>query len=266
MELKQIDTRLNEVRLKTSNIREMLGKYLAFDVLKTWIEDFVDPDTTEVVTIERSEMLFKRGTLLDVDKITEIQFFQGTGDITEVEVSNQQRMAKMVYMGGLAPWSVSIQSGKTKKRFLLYANCVQMAIDVIKDFVELNFDEPFFILNVRNFTDCIIIPDDELKDEDGNDLEDEELEVERKFYQIDVCVKTENGQYTQNFVIREKDVDSSMLKINEWLQTQMKERAEKRDQPEIEVFDTAIEKAIAITCTATIEKEFSLAYVNAESL
>jgi len=265
MTQKLIETRLDEVRFKTSNIREMLGKYLAIDVLKTWIEDLVDNDTHEVVSIERNEILFKRGTLLDVDKITEIQFFQGTGDINEVEVSNQQRMAKLVYMSGLVPWSVSIQSGKSKKRFLLYANSVQMAIDVIKDFVELNFDEPFFIMNVRNFTDCIIIPDEETDEEIAEDLDNEEMDVERKFYQIDVCVKTDNGQYTQSFVIREKDVDSSMLKINEWLHTQMKERAEKRNQPEIEVFDTAIEKAIAITCTATIEKEFSLAYVNAEN-
>lgn len=258
--MKQIETRKDEVRKKTSDPREMLWQYLADDVLKTWTEEFVDEDSGEVVLIQRSEIMFKRGTRLDQDKITEIQFFIHCGDITEVEISNQQRLAQLVTLGGLTPWSVSAQFLKSKKRFLLYANSVQMAIDVVKDFIELNFAEHFFIQNVRNFTDCIIIPDDEL------DIENtEEQEVEKKFYQIDVCVKTEAGSYTSSFVIRDKDVDSAMSRIEDWLRAQMKERAEKRNEPADEIFETAIERAITITCSDTIEKEFSLAYVKDES-
>lgn len=57
----KIQTRKDEVRFKTSDIRRIIGKYLAANVLRTWNEDFVDDDTGEVVTIERNEILFERG-------------------------------------------------------------------------------------------------------------------------------------------------------------------------------------------------------------
>jgi hypothetical protein len=261
--MKQIETRLNEVRKTTANPREMLWQYLATDVVKTWTEDFADPDSGEIIPITRTELMFKKGTKLDNDKITEIQFFMQTGDITEVEVSNQQRQAKLIYLSGLQPWSVSVQTGKAKHRFLLYANSVQMAIDVIKDYIELNYDEPFHITTVKTFTDCIIIPDEEPAPElvEGDD---EAEQPERKFYQIDVTVRvTDGGQYTQGFVIHDENVEKSMERIEEWLTNQAIERAEKRGEPQMQ-FETAIERAIAISCTATVEKEFSLAYVNAE--
>ena len=33
----------------------MIGRKLAVRVLKTWMEDFVDEDTGEVVTVERNQ-------------------------------------------------------------------------------------------------------------------------------------------------------------------------------------------------------------------
>jgi DNA-directed RNA polymerase subunit beta len=41
-----------------------LGRKLAARVLKTWIEDFVDEDTGEVVSIERNEVILDRDTFL----------------------------------------------------------------------------------------------------------------------------------------------------------------------------------------------------------
>ena len=38
---------------------------LAARVLKTWIEDFVDEDTGEVVSIERNEVIIDRETVLE---------------------------------------------------------------------------------------------------------------------------------------------------------------------------------------------------------
>jgi DNA-directed RNA polymerase subunit beta len=37
--------------------------------LKTWIEDFVDEDTGEVVSIERNEVIIDRETILEDDHI-----------------------------------------------------------------------------------------------------------------------------------------------------------------------------------------------------
>ena len=41
-------------------------------MLKTWIEDFVDEDTGEVVSIERNEVIIDRETILSAEHVDEI--------------------------------------------------------------------------------------------------------------------------------------------------------------------------------------------------
>lgn len=67
-------TRKDEVRFRTSDIRRIVGKFLASNVLKTWNEDFIDESTGEVVTIERNEILFERGSYIDDDLAQQINF------------------------------------------------------------------------------------------------------------------------------------------------------------------------------------------------
>ena len=47
----------------------MVGRKLAARVLKSWVEDFVDEDTGEVVSIERNEVVIDRETILENDHI-----------------------------------------------------------------------------------------------------------------------------------------------------------------------------------------------------
>lgn len=56
---------------RTSDPKEMLGKYLPKHVLKTWKEDFIDEDTHEVVTIERNEVIVDSGEITQ-DKLQQI--------------------------------------------------------------------------------------------------------------------------------------------------------------------------------------------------
>src|SRR6185436_17087608 len=53
-----------EVKVSKSGLKKFIGRRLAARVLKTWIEDFVDEDTGEVVSIERNEVLIERDTEL----------------------------------------------------------------------------------------------------------------------------------------------------------------------------------------------------------
>ncbi|MFN8299513.1 MAG: DNA-directed RNA polymerase subunit beta [Chitinophagales bacterium] len=60
----------DEIALKTKKDAEKaLGRRLAARVLKTWMEDFVDEDTGEVVSIERNEVLLERDTIVNDDNI-----------------------------------------------------------------------------------------------------------------------------------------------------------------------------------------------------
>jgi DNA-directed RNA polymerase subunit beta len=55
----------DEVKANKSSLKKAVGRKLAARVLKTWIEDFVDEDTGEVVSIERNEVILDRETILE---------------------------------------------------------------------------------------------------------------------------------------------------------------------------------------------------------
>jgi DNA-directed RNA polymerase subunit beta len=61
-----------EVKVNATNLKKSLGRKLAARVLRTWVEDFVDEDTGEVVSIERNEVLIDRETVLEQEHLQAI--------------------------------------------------------------------------------------------------------------------------------------------------------------------------------------------------
>ena len=59
----------DEVKVEKKALSKYVGKRLAARVLRTWVEDFVDEDTGEVVSIERNEIVMERDTVLDEEAI-----------------------------------------------------------------------------------------------------------------------------------------------------------------------------------------------------
>ncbi len=59
----------DELKATKANLKKALGRKLAARVLKSWVEDFVDEDTGEVVSIERNEVLLDRETVLEEEHI-----------------------------------------------------------------------------------------------------------------------------------------------------------------------------------------------------
>ena len=58
-----------EVKVTRENLKQYVGRRLAARVLKSWVEDFVDEDTGEVVSIERNEVILDRERVVDEDAI-----------------------------------------------------------------------------------------------------------------------------------------------------------------------------------------------------
>ena len=59
----------DEVKATKANLKKVVGRKLAARVLKSWVEDFVDEDTGEVVSIERNEVLIDRETILEEEHV-----------------------------------------------------------------------------------------------------------------------------------------------------------------------------------------------------
>ena len=62
----------DEITVDAEALQPHVGRKLAARVLRTWVEDFVDEDTGEVVSIERNEIVMERDTVLDEDGIDTI--------------------------------------------------------------------------------------------------------------------------------------------------------------------------------------------------
>src|SRR6056297_3460981 len=62
----------DEVKVSKPNLEKVVGRKLAARVLRSWVEDFVDEDTGEVVSIERNEVVIERDTVIEEKHIDQI--------------------------------------------------------------------------------------------------------------------------------------------------------------------------------------------------
>ncbi|MBN1416719.1 MAG: DNA-directed RNA polymerase subunit beta [Bacteroidales bacterium] len=71
-EILEIFDLADEIKVSKTALKKLVGRKLAARVLKSWVEDFVDEDTGEVVSIERNEIIIDRETLLQEEHIDAI--------------------------------------------------------------------------------------------------------------------------------------------------------------------------------------------------
>jgi DNA-directed RNA polymerase subunit beta len=58
-----------EIKVNKTNLKKATGRRLAARVVRAWVEDFVDEDTGEVVSIERTEVIIDRETQLEKEHV-----------------------------------------------------------------------------------------------------------------------------------------------------------------------------------------------------
>jgi len=59
----------DEIKATKAALNKAIGRKLAARVLKSWVEDFVDEDTGEVVSIERNEVIIERETIIEKEHV-----------------------------------------------------------------------------------------------------------------------------------------------------------------------------------------------------
>ncbi len=294
-----MQTRKNEHRYTTSDPREMLGKYVAQTVSRKWNEDFVDEGTGEVVSIGRSEWVASRGAWIDQDLLSKITFHLQAGDIQEVEVSNQKRDAYLSISPYLSMWVVTAGIDSKNVKFLLYANSITMAIEILEDYVELHYSGGFTLVGAKHHSATAFIKDglsaeeqeqgenpEENPAEDQPQQEDlqfeEELPVEeeplfeeedqsgesanKKFYNIEVyaMIKVdgeEQGANTYgNFIVEATDIDRSLILIRDYIRKRALETLPGLTMSSLLDISLKLETAKFFQCKVIIDKEFSMEY------
>lgn len=269
------ETRKTERRFKTSNPKEMLNMFLASRVLKTWTEDFIDEDTHEVVSIERNEVLFDRATLIDQDILAKIRFSIEAGEITEVEVSNQKRCAYLLENTYQHPFIAQVQVSDKKYKFLFYSSSMLASFELLRDYIELNYNGGFEILMIKEFDTNIILTDSlkELKIDNPDDepqADEDPIDNQKKFYQIESKITYSSDDDDQDetiktFVVHTFNVDRAMMIINDYLKKEQDKREREANEAGREYnklnIHAMVESAKPIPVGCFIPKEFSIAYL-----
>ncbi len=92
----QIFELADEIEVSNSNVNDLIGKRLAARVLKSWVEDFVDEDTGEVVSIERNEVVIERETIIEKEHIEQI-INSGTATVLIHKDSHSHTYYSIIY-------------------------------------------------------------------------------------------------------------------------------------------------------------------------
>ena len=277
----RIETRKDEIRYRTNDTRRMVGKFFASNVFKTWYEEVLDSDTGEVISIERNDLLFEVGKYIDEETAQSISFHIQCGDITDVEVSNQRRIARPDKRYSLLPFKATAVIGNKRKSFILQAQSATLAIEVVTDFIELNFTSRFVVDSVKAMPGCIILNDrfrravEEVEggNEAGEETPDgEEARDDTKYYRIeaDIVAKREDDEdeprpSSYDFIVKTRDIDTAKAVITAWPNTQLKKEAEKEGR-EITAFEVSLTSASPFNLNAIIPYAFCAAYKEVEKI
>lgn len=249
---------------------DAIGYYLAEGLTKTWQEDFADGDTGEVVTINRREIIKRRGELVTADLASSLIFYIQTGDVTEIKVSDQRRQALEYNNTRLKPYKVTAIINSKRHQFILEAQTVELAMEVARDWIELNYNGDFTIIGVAALQNVVLLNStlERTNDETGESEEisgSGEADGETtRYYKAEAEVKiTYFGEDTPRdvnftFIVKTLDVDTAKAAATAWIAAKMKDNND--PDHEISSVKTTLTSATPFACTALINRAFCEAY------
>ena len=250
------------VTFRTSDPKEMLGKYMPKHAVKTWTEDFRDEDTGETVSIERNQIVVERG-YISQEKLAEIQFAIQAGDIADVEVSEDDVQDMALYTPNYqSNFMVEIpifDFGKiTKNHFAVRAQTIPQAIQIAAEFGQMYRGFNGFIRATRVVTiDANIVPDDhacipEVDRKPADERKDYfKVQVRTEWLEDDKLKKSDS-----HYIIAAKDVGQAKERMALLLDIMKAEREKDgvKDDPHT---TRTIRKAIPFEVDCIVPKEFS---------
>lgn len=265
-------TRKDALVFETDQPAAMIGYYLAEPLSKTWTEDFMDSDTGEVVSIERQEIILRRGELITPEQAQSISFYQQSGDITKpVKLTDQRRQAEEYNTASLKPYKVTASINSKRHKFILEAQTVELAMEVARDWIELNYKGDFTIVGATALSNVILLnsnierfkADGDTEEVSGTGESDGET---TRYYMADAEVTInylddEPSEHNFTFIVKTLDVDTAKAAATAWISAKVrKNHNEAADGKEIASVKTTLTAVKPFACAALINRAFCEAY------
>ncbi len=255
-----IQTKKNEKRWVTADTAEMIGKYTASRVIKTWTEEYINHATGQSETVKRTDLLLDRGELITPALAQTISFWMTEGSIKSVEVTDQCRRAAVERPSAAGLYKAAVMLQGKKKSAMLAAQSVEQAVKVLTDFVELNSEGVFRIDSIAPLADAIVIAEDEAE------LDDSNKSKKRKIYQLATTVRWHyvDGQ-EQDLYPEALFMVEAVKKAEAYLYDRQDERRERaasdgEDFHEAE-FTVLVEESKIVRYDMIVPEDFSKAYL-----
>lgn len=247
---KELKTRFDEIRWRVKEPEQMEGKILAESVNRKWTEDFVDEDSGEVQSVERSEVIIGRGKKLTKDDVSRIIFHMQAGEVEDVLVTNQDRPAEYDEFH-YGYFEVLAQDPHVKKRLLIYAIGLPMAMQIAVDYCEQVMSGTFNIRNIKQADDYKVLSFKPKTEDD----ESKEVEV---FYAVTVTYwdAMDEENVDNIFLTLAKDADTAIAIVRAYISSD-----EKRREFYGEDFRITVSKTSPIT--DVVPEMFSSRYIKA---
>ena len=275
-----MQSRKYEVVRTTADTDEMLGQYSARNIVHTWKEDFLDDSTGEVIGVDRTQILFQKGTLLDAETISSLNFYIQSGWVDTVTITNQKRMATYSEVKTPRPFKITARIGTQNKHFILMATGIREAMDAVTDWIEQKFAENFYITGAKELQRFIILTDnlrkaEALESEEAKAKDDEERSKAR-YYKIESRVdwidaggeKTNSELY--DFMIQTKDVDTAKVVITSWINAQLRKlrmkAEEEGEEPGVTSAEVSITSASPFNVEGILDRDFCHDYYAIDSI
>lgn len=266
-------TRKDAVVFESSEPAEMVGFYLAEPLQKTWQEDFIDSDTGEVVSINRCELIMRRGEYISQEQAESIRFYIQSGDITTpIKLTNQRRQAEEHNTASLKPYKVSATINSKRHKFILEAQTVELAMEVARDWIELNYKGDFTITGANILSNVILLNSNMERFNDKGETEEiigtGEADGETTRYymaEAEVIVsyfgEEDTDEHKFTFIVKTLDVDTAKAAATAWITAKVrKNNNEIPDGREISSVKTSLTAAKPFSCAALINRAFCEAY------
>lgn len=266
-------TRKDTVVFESSEPAEMVGFYLAEPLQKTWHEDFIDSDTGEVVSINRCELIMRRGEYISPEQAESISFYIQSGDITTpIKLTNQRRQAEEYNTASLKPYKVSATINSKRHKFILEAQTVELAMEVARDWIELNYKGDFTITGANALSNVILLNSNMERFNDKGETEEiigtGEADGETTRYymaEAEVIVsyfgEEDTDEHKFTFIVKTLDVDTAKAAATAWITAKVrKNNNEIPDGREISSVKTSLTAAKPFSCAALINRAFCEAY------
>lgn len=233
-------TKFEEIIETTSELSEMQNKFLAERLCRIWKEDFVDEDTSEVVSIERKEIILEKGAFLDSHNLSEINFYLQSGEVKEVKVSNQERACVRGY-SSTTLWIVSVVLNSKKKNIYLYSNSVENAIKIATDYIEQKYSGSFDFKSLKELDYSNLLSEDQSIDSYGDEI---------NVYKIEIEVLEDGESYETSFIVHGTDAENCKTIINNFIVSNRVSNNKSVD------FEIKILSAKTIPCNYIVDPSF----------